>query len=223
MPLKIVGAAYPRTGTVSLKLALEQLGFGPCHHMSELIQHPENGSLWIAAAKGQPDWDAVFADFSSCVDAPSCYYWRELAAKYPDAKVILTDRDPEAWFSSVHSTVFSPEWVAQTLKMPLGPFFQSFYDFYDGKIQDHDFMIATYRRYCEDVKRAIAPDRLLVFRTGDGWAPLCRFLGVAVPDAPYPKANTREEMRAMIDRVIGGSALAPSEVIDNLRGGTARS
>jgi hypothetical protein len=218
MPLKIVGAAYPRTGTVSLKLALEQLGFGPCHHMSELIQHPEGGALWIAAAKGRPDWDAVFKDYAACVDAPSCYYWRELAAKYPSAKVLLTERDPEDWFTSVHSTVFSPEWIAQTLKMPLGPFFQSFYDFYGDRIQDHDFMVATYRRYCEDVKREIAPERLLVYRTGDGWEPLCHFLGVAVPDAPYPKANTRTEMRALIDRVIGAGVLDASQLPDNMRG-----
>ena len=218
MPLKIVGAAYPRTGTVSLKLALEQLGFGPCHHMSELIAHPEGGAFWIAAAEGRPDWDAAFADYKACVDAPSCYYWRELAAKYPNARVILTERDPEDWFTSVHSTVFSPEWVAQTLKMPLGPFFQSFYDFYGGRMQDHDFMLETYRRYCEDVKRAIAPDRLLAFRTGDGWAPLCRFLGVPVPDVPYPKANTRDEMRTMIDRVIGAGTFGASELPDNLRG-----
>jgi hypothetical protein len=212
MPLEIVGAAYPRTGTVSLKMALEQLGFGPCHHMAEMIAHPEMGALWIAAAQGRPDWDAIFANYRSCADAPSCYYWRELTAKYPDAKVLLTERDPEDWFASANSTVFSPAWVEATLKMPLGPFFQTLYDFYGDKIYDHDFMVATYKSYCEDVRRTIPAERLLVYRTGSGWEPLCRFLGVAVPDAPFPKLNTRDEMQAMLSKAIDKGSMGPDDI-----------
>jgi hypothetical protein len=212
MPLQIVGAAFPRTGTVSLKLALEQLGFGPCHHMAEMIARPETGALWIAAAEGQADWDTIFANYKSCADAPSCFYWHELTEKYPDAKVILTERDPEKWFESTQATVFSPEWIAATLRMPLGPFFQTIYDFYEGQIHDHDYMVAKYRGYCDEVKRTIGPDRLFVQRTGEGWEPLCRFLDVPVPTQPYPVANTRDEMKALLAKSISTGALDPAQI-----------
>ena len=107
MALKIVGAALGRTGTNSLKLALEHLGFGTCHHMYEVRDHPAQLPYWQAAARGEhPDWDEVFADYRSCVDWPSARYWREIAAHYPDAKVLLTLRDPESWFESVHATIY---------------------------------------------------------------------------------------------------------------------
>jgi Sulfotransferase domain len=215
MSLEIVGAAFPRTGTVSLKLALEQLGFGPCHHMAEMIAHPEMGTLWIAAAEGRPDWDAIFASYKSCADAPSCFYWREILQKYPEAKVILTARDPEKWFESTQATVFSPEWIAATLKMPLGEFFQkAVYDHYDGRIHDHDFMVAKYKGYCDEVQRTVPPDRLLVHRTGEGWEPLCQFLGVPVPDTPYPQVNTREEMRARLSGAISKGSIDQSDIDD---------
>jgi hypothetical protein len=201
MPLKVVGAACPRTGTLSLKLALEQLGFGPCHHMIEVIRHPELGAPWIDAAEGRPDWDGIFRNYAACVDAPSCYYWRPIAAHYPDAKVILAERDPETWFESIHATVFSKVWIDTTLNMPLGPFFAKLYEPYGDRILDHDYMIADYARYREEVKRTIAPERLLVYRTGDGWEPLCDFLGVPAPDSAFPQSNTREEMLAMISEV----------------------
>jgi hypothetical protein len=214
MGLEIVGAAYPRTGTVSLKLALEQLGFGPCHHMAEMIAHPEMAPLWIAAAEGRPDWDAMFAGYKSCADAPSCMYWRELVERYPEARVILTERDPEEWFASTQATVFSPEWVGATLKMPLGTFFQTLYDVYEGHIHDHDYMVAKYRGYCDEVKRAIPPERLLVQHTGEGWEPLCRFLGVPVPAQPYPIANTREEMQARLGNAIGKGSIDQADIDD---------
>ena len=217
MSLEIVGAAYPRTGTASLKLALEQLGFGPCHHMVEVITHPEMGDLWIAAAEGRPDWDAIFAGYKSCADAPSCIYWREITAKYPTAKVILTERDPEKWFESCQTTVFSPEWIAATLKMPLGPFFQTLYDSYEGKIHDHDYMVGNYRRYCDAVKRAIPADRLLAYSTGSGWEPLCRFLAVPVPETPFPKTNTRDEMRARLSGAISKGSIDQADVDDFVR------
>src|SRR5215469_10465769 len=94
MPLKVIGAGFPRTATWSQKLALEQLGFGPCYHMSEALEHPEHWPLWQAAAAGQPvDWDAIFAGWGATTDAPACMFYKELAARYPDAKVILGLRD----------------------------------------------------------------------------------------------------------------------------------
>ena len=105
MTLKVIGAGLGRTGTMSLKLALERLGLGPCYHMAELIMNPERTPLWIAAADGKPDWEAVFAGYSSTTDYPACLYWRELAAAYPNAKVILTKRDREKWFESTQATI----------------------------------------------------------------------------------------------------------------------
>ena len=88
MPLKVVGAGFGRTGTMSLKLALEQLGLGPCHHMVEVITHPDTARYWIDAADGRPDWDATFRGYASAVDFPTCMFYRELADRYPDAIII---------------------------------------------------------------------------------------------------------------------------------------
>jgi hypothetical protein len=199
MPLAIVGAAYPRTGTMSLKLALEELGFGPCYHMKEVIDHPEFAPLWMDAADGRPDWAKIFDGYRATVDAPGCYFWREIRQAYPDAKVILTERDPEKWFESVNSTVFSPMWKETTAKMSLGPFFKKLtFDQYGERYTDRDFMIGKYVAYMDEVRRDVPKDRLLVYRTGDDWGPLCEFLGAPVPDTAYPKTNSRAEMEAML-------------------------
>jgi hypothetical protein len=195
MPLKVIGAGYPRTGTASLKLALEQLGFGPCHHMREVIMNPPSAPLFVEAAKGRPDWDAIFRDFNSCTDAPACTFWRELADYYPEAKILLSVRDPEAWFESTQATVFGPMMAARAVGTPLEEFFRLcvFKDFGE-KIHDRDFMLEQFARHTEEVKRDAPPDRLLVFYVREGWSPLCAFLGVEVPPTPFPRTNTREEM-----------------------------
>src|SRR5438874_1357902 len=100
MALKVIGSGLGRTGTMSLKLALEQLGFGPCHHMVEMFKRPQSAALWIAAAEGKPDWDAIFEGYASMTDYPGVRYWRELIALFPDARVVHTIRDPDAWFES---------------------------------------------------------------------------------------------------------------------------
>src|SRR5437870_2958107 len=108
MALKVIGAGLGRTGTLSLKLALEELGFGPCHHMAEVMLHLESVPLWIQAADGNPDWEAIYKGYAATVDYPGCFFWRELEKFYPDAKIILTVRDPEQWFESTQATIFSP-------------------------------------------------------------------------------------------------------------------
>src|SRR6185312_13892981 len=117
--LQVIGAGLGRTGTSSLKLALELLGFGPCYHMTELIGHPDHLPLWNAAAEGRGDWKTIFADYGSTTDYPGCVFWRDLAAAFPDAKIILTLRDPEEWFASTQATVFSPN---RPLPPPDSPF-----------------------------------------------------------------------------------------------------
>ena len=202
MSLQIVGAALGRTGTNSLKLALEQLGFGPCHHMYEVRDHPEQLPYWQAAARGEhPDWDRVFAGYRSCVDWPSARYWREIAAHYPDAKVLLTLRDPESWFESVHATIYpvieswptrEPGHFRDTMEMAHEIIVAQTFG---GRLDERDHALAVYRAHAEDVRRTIAPERLLAYDVAQGWGPLCAFLGVPVPDAAFPHTNTTAEFR----------------------------
>jgi len=199
MSLQVIGAGLGRTGTLSLKVALEQLGIGRCHHMIEVFAASEQAPLWVAAANGRPDWDAIFAGFSAVVDYPGCTYWRELAGYYPDARIILSVRDPDKWFDSVSETIFSAAMLGRMLDSPMREFFMgnvvgTFFD----HIGDRAWMTGYFRRWNEAVIEAVAPERLLVFEAADGWEPWCAFLGVPVPDAPYPRVNSREEMQARL-------------------------
>jgi hypothetical protein len=203
MPLQVIGAGFGRTGTSSLKNALERLGFGPCHHMFEIIIHPEQALFWDRAARGEPmNWDAVFAGYESSLDWPSCTFYKELAGCYPDAKVILTLRDPKAWYKSVCETILPA--MKGPMILPNGKRVGPPGDFAPlligektfNKTFDEDSMIEVYLRHNEEVKRTISAERLLVFQATDGWEPLCKFLGVPVPSDPYPKLNTTEDMQA---------------------------
>lgn len=198
MALKVVGAGLGRTGTMSMKHALEQLGFGPCHHMVEVFMHPESVPLWIAAAKGKPDWDAIFNDYAAAVDYPGARYWREIAAHYPDAKVLLTVRDPDSWFESTQATIFSANSPAAATNPPppMKEFFEAITGEFKGKINDRAFMTDYFRAHTAEVERTIPKDRLLVYQVGEGWERLCKFLDVPVPATPFPTENTREEFRA---------------------------
>jgi len=195
MPLSVIGAGFGRTGTLSLKLALEQLGFGPCYHMLEVFKNPQAAGWWEAAADGAPtDWEQIFQGYQATVDWPAATFWRELAEAYPQAKVILSLRDPEAWFASTQATIFkarydddSQPFVRMVMKV-IG-------DLFDRRMQDKDHVIEVYNRHNETVRRALPPERLLVYEAAQGWAPLCAFLGVPVPDTPMPKANTTEEFQ----------------------------
>ena len=202
MALKVIGAGYPRTGTSSLKLALEQLGFGRCHHMREVIMNPQSAALWVEAADGKPDWETVFEGYQSCTDAPACSFWRELADYYPDAKVLLSVRDPGDWFDSTQATVFSEQMLGMRAGTPMGEFFsKAVVQDFGEHIHDRDFMLAQFERRRQEVIAEVPKEKLLVYDVREGWAPLCAWLGVPVPDAAFPHANTREEM-AEIRRTI---------------------
>jgi hypothetical protein len=196
MGLKVVGSGLGRTGTKSLQTALNMLGFGPCHHMVEVFAKPESMALWIEAAAGRPDWDAIFDGYNSMVDYPGASYWRQLAEYYPDAKVLHSERDPDKWFDSTQATIFEPGSMAMRSDGPMAPFFKSVVGPFHANIHDRTYMTDYFRRHNEEVKRTIPPERLLVFEAGQGWEPLCRFLGVRVPDAPYPSENSRAEFIA---------------------------
>lgn len=202
MALEVIGTGLGRTGTKSLHSALNMLGFGPCHHMMEVFPRPQSVPLWVAAAEGRPDWEAIFAEFRSAVDYPAAAHWRAITAYYPDAKVIHTVRDPDKWFDSTQATIFSPTGplaeATQNEDHPMGAFFRSIVGPFSAHIHDRAFMMDYFRRHTETVKATIAPPRLLVYEAGQGWDPLCRFLGVPAPDTPYPSENTTAEFQARV-------------------------
>jgi hypothetical protein len=194
MSLKVIGAGFGRTGTHSLKLALEMLGFAPCYHMVEVLAHPGHAEQWEAIARGgKPDWDGLLAGFEAGVDWPVCRFWRELSDAYPDAKIILTERDAEGWYRSIADTIF--EFVGRARASATAPFIVAGTDRAFGGRFDKEHVIDVYRRHNETVKREAPKDRLLVYDVPEGWQPLCDFLGVPVPAAPFPKVNTTEEFR----------------------------
>lgn len=197
MALKVIGSGLGRTGTKSLQTALNMLGAGPCHHMAEVFMQPESMALWVEAGEARADWETIFRGYGSAVDYPSAAYWRELADYYPDARVIHTVRDPGSWFESTQATIFAPDGLAAkaivTGEGPMAPFFRSFAKPFIGRLHDRDYLIDHFNRHTDEVLAAIPAERLLVYRAGEGWEPLCRFLGVAVPDEAYPSENSREE------------------------------
>jgi hypothetical protein len=210
MALKVIGSGLGRTGTLSTKLALEQLGFGPCHHMVEVFMHPESVPLWVAAGEGNPDWDAIFGGYQSMVDHPGCAYWRQLMEHYPDAKVLHTVRDPDKWFDSTQATIFGPGRPVPPEGTPMRAFFDQLYAWYGGDMHDRAFMTGFFRRHTEAVIAGVPKERLLVFDVAQGWEPLCAFLGVPVPDTPYPRENSKEQFQARV--ASGVSPIDPAKV-----------
>ena len=198
MSLAVIGAGVGRTGTTSLKLALEQLGLGPCYHMQEVFKSPSAAADWAAASQGAPmDWDKVFEGYASTTDWPGCDYWQDLAAHAPQAKIILTIRDSEDWFASTQKTIFGPiVSPSPSDRSPLARLMRGIGErFCDGAINDHDRCVAAYERHNASVRALAAPNRLLVFDAAEGWDPLCRFLGVSTPSTPFPITNTTSDFQ----------------------------
>ena len=200
--LDVIGTGFGRTGTNSLKLALELLGFGPCHHMFEIRDHPEQLPLWESAAKGgEVDWDVVFAGYSSCVDWPAAHYWRELCCKYPNAKVLHSVRDEEKWITSVHNTILPT--ILNRDQLEEGPdrnrhnmsFDIILNQTFGGRLDDREHAINVFRAHNEEVSRSVPAERLLVYDVNQGWKPLCEFLGVSIPETPFPRQNTSADFQ----------------------------
>ena len=199
MSLAVIGAGLPRTGTSSQKMALEQLGFGPCYHMRPLLDMPDHWPLWeTAAAGGAVDWDAIFQGWGSTTDAPACHFYRELANVYPDAKVVLSVRDPEAWFASTQNTILSPTMDMLHDLRGAGALLNAIGWGSAPELRDHDWMLDRYHRHAAEVKATVPAHRLLVYDVAEGWEPLCRFLGRPVPDTPFPQVNTTEQFKGML-------------------------
>jgi hypothetical protein len=203
--VKVIGAGFGRTGTLSMKAALERLGFGPCYHMVEFIQHREHAPSWMAALRGETiEWDTVFAAYESTTDWPACNFWRELADTYPEAKVVLTVRDPERWWSSVDSTIFAAyrsdelpgaDAVAALMR-PMAELLME--TTFDGLVSDKEHVIRRYEEHNDRVRAGVAPERLLVYQVAQGWGPLCDFLGVEAPDEPFPHLNEGANFQQLV-------------------------
>jgi Sulfotransferase domain len=196
MALKVIGAGLGRTATFSMKFALEHLGLGPCYHMSEVLAGARrNIPLWLDVINGQADWDAIFEGYQSTTDYPACTYWRELVAHYPDARVVLTIRDPDSWFDSVSQTIFSEQMQGSLAGSPAEAMMQGvIFDAFGGHVNDRAFMTEWFERRNQDVIDAVDSERLLVYSPKQGWEPLCVFLDVPVPDGPFPRVNSRDEV-----------------------------
>ena len=213
--IQIIGAGFGRTGTLSLKEALEVLGFAPCYHMHEVFEHPEHVPIWSAATRGEVvNWRELLAGFHATVDWPSCAFYEQLMQVYPDAKVLLSVRDPERWYESVSATIYQ---ISKSARSPLPPaaapddpmlrnrmyagrlinalvWQKTFHD----RFEDKNYALSVYEQHIEEVKQRVPSDKLLVFDVKEGWEPLCTFLGVDIPQTPFPHLNDRamfDEMR----------------------------
>lgn len=199
MTLQVIGAGFGRTGTDSMREALNILGLGPCHHMMEIMSSEEQKRRWRAFVKGEAiGWDLLLGGFASCVDWPTAHYWRELAQAFPQAKVLLTYRSAESWWESFEKTLV-PAIDASTDPDSLGVALVRDRVF-GGRHHDRAHAIALYEANVQAVKAEIAPGRLLVHEAADGWEPLCRFLGRPVPAQPYPSRNSADEFRGAAER-----------------------
>ena len=202
MTLRILGAGFGRTGTLSLKHALEELGLGACYHMLEVAQHNEHAKIWAAVARGERiDWERILADYSAAVDWPAAAFWRELVTSYPDARVILTVRESSDWYASFRNTILA------NLQGPSPPErfkIRAVYDLsrdiilartFGGRADDMNHSIDVFNEHNRAITEAIDPQRLLVYDVATGWDPLCGFLGLRAPEKPFPHLNKRSSFR----------------------------
>lgn len=226
--MKVIGAGFGRTGTTSLKSALETLGFGSAYNMTEVFTHPEHVGFWEAAHHGERvDWKGFFSGYGVAVDWPACAFYAELMEAFPEAPVILTIRDPERWYESTRSTIYGIRRISSgpaplRLALALAGLFAPgvtgivrladeivWNDTFEGRFDDRAYAIETFHRHNEAVRRQVPPERLLVYDVKDGWAPLCDFLGVEAPDRPFPHLNDTREMRRRLLGLVAGSAAVP--------------
>ncbi|TPX58091.1 hypothetical protein PhCBS80983_g03401 [Powellomyces hirtus] len=217
MSLEIIGAGFGRTGTKSLQLALEKLGF-PCYHMTTVFQNLGDIATWEAASAGKDvDWEVLLGNYKATVDWPGCDHWKKLMERYPDAKVILGVRDEEKWYQSCMESIYRISRVPEELTKsnaglhavqkftnqavwgPSGTF--------QGKFADKEFALNVFRSHIAEVKCTVPADKLLVFEVAQGWAPLCAFLGVPIPQEEFPRVNDKESFGAMIDMIEKGEEI----------------
>ena len=220
--MKLIGTGLPRTGTLSQKVALEMLGLAPCYHMVNVLGNLDEAEQWRRALDGQAPWDEVFDGYQATVDWPGSFFWRELIDYYPEAKVLLSVRDPDAWERSMRNTIWGlfyddvlmadlsrararvdPKWNSY-IEMMLGMWRQSGL-IADGADTSSESMQRAMEQFNQEVQATVPADRLLVWSVSDGWEPLCEFLELPVPDTPFPHLN---DSSGFADRIIDGALLA---------------
>jgi hypothetical protein len=201
---------------MSLKLALEQLGFGPCYHMTEIAKNPSHARLWRMVQSGQPvDWTRLFSRYRATVDWPACHYYRELMNEFPDAKIILTIRDSGQWYESMTNTLYSLKTSADArlrvrqdklgaVPATAAPGNRIWKDTFSGNFEDREHAIAIFERHNAEVMRTVPADRLLIYRVAEGWRPLCGFLGAEPPGQAFPHINTTQSFREYNRAELGG-------------------
>ncbi|MFN2457260.1 MAG: sulfotransferase family protein [Chitinophagaceae bacterium] len=223
MSIKIIGAGLPRTGTNTLKASLEKLGYKKTYHMKELLVHPENLHYWTTLKEtGTTKWDELYNGYQATVDFPAYPWYKEHMKRYPEAKVILTVRPFEKWYTSIYSTIWQagPQTASQKIKMMskllFNPRLRSvikcvkfakgtiFKDHLQGKFEDKAFAEQVFHKHTEDVKAYVPAEKLLVYDVSEGWGPLCRFLGVPEPNEPLPHLNKKENFKAMLGELMKG-------------------
>jgi len=211
MTIKVIGAGFGRTGTATLKVALETLGFTKCYHSTSLGEHPTHGPQWIGLLEGKPvDWDRLFAGYQGTMGLPTVFFYKEIMAHYPEAKVILTVRDPERWYESASQTIFKLPSRGQMAVMRLIALFNPKVkmalniipvarkvgiEHFLGNDLSKAHLIDCFNRHNSKVRQTVPPEKLLEFDVKEGWGPLCAFLNVPIPDVPFPHTNTREEFQ----------------------------
>ena len=205
--MKLIGAGFGRTGTSSLKVALEMIGFGPCYHMQEVIKHPSHVRPWVRAGRGEPvDFAALLAGFEAGVDYPVANFYKELMATFPDAKVLLSVRDPHAWYRSTYQTIYQMHSLPRWFRW-VNPLFDRFLrlvelivwdGLFEGRFEDEARALAIFAEHTAEVKAAVPPEKLLIFDVREGWGPLCDFLNVPVPHQPFPHVNDRQVLRRLL-------------------------
>lgn len=211
MGLKVIGSGFGRTGTLSMKVALEQLGYVKTHHMEYVLKNADQRAWWHGVATGEtPDWETIFDGYQASVDFPSASYYKELLTAFPDAKVIHTVRDVDRWYDSARETIYAigrapPAWarkfipfVRRNEEMVNGAIWNRVFH---GQFEDEAYAKQVFRDYTAQVKADIPADKLLVFEVKDGWEPLCAFLGKQVPDTPFPHVNDSASFRKMIRNI----------------------
>jgi hypothetical protein len=226
--MKVIGAGFGRTGTMSLKAALEQLGFGPCYHMTEVFARPEHTNFWLSAWRGEPvDWEGVLGEYEATLDWPACTFYEELMERNPGAKVLLSVRDPERWYESTRSTIYE-----MSVEIPRSSLYHIGYTLislvifrgsrrfeladeiiwdgtFDGRFEDEAYAVGIYERHNAEVQSQVPADRLLLFDVKQGWGPLCDFLGVEEPEGPFPHTNDTAQMQRMLLEIRAISVALP--------------
>jgi hypothetical protein len=217
--MKLIGAGLPRTGTLTQMVALEMLGLAPCYHWINVLADLDQVDVWNRALDGEEPWDEVFDGFQATVDWPGGYFWRELTERYPDAKVLLSVRDPHKWEPSFRETIWNmghgeslirllssargqidPQWSRYSKLVDR--MFWSGNGTFAGGHERPEQLIARFKRHNEEVEATVPPERLLVWSVSEGWEPLCEFLELPVPEEPLPHANDRD---TFLGRVIDGA------------------